>query len=241
MTFTRLGEYIGQSRTTAFYWFERYHHRPLLAFLCWIERLPAHERHAFLDKYCRIFPHLEHALIAHAPSKVQKLRTLLNGSRSLTIVTGSEWARGFVIHAIGNAFQARSPKRHRLAGIDLHRPTRFVPLESCSYFDGNLGFDLIRSAVLNAWPRIQTSSAATLVLNGVWAIEELRPDILKLAERRHVLLGASEPPDFAIIRRTVSSPVHLLTLAGPQTAEGKIRINCRRIKPLKSSKKAPAC
>ena len=237
MRFRRLGELVGERRRTAFYWFEECPQRPLLGFFCCLERLTDRERHALIDRYCRIFPSLEHPDLAHSRSKVQKLHGLLQKSRGLTIATGTELSRCYLVHAMGHSYRRHSSKGNLLVGIDLNRPTRFVPLETCSYFDGSAGIDRVRPAVMKAWPKVLTSSATLIVLNGVWAMQELREDILRLAARTHVLLAAAEPLDMAIIRRTVFTPVHLLTLSESKSVEGRVRIDCRRIKPLKRPKK----
>ena len=236
MRFRRLGEVLGEKGRTAFYWFEEYHQRPLLGVFCCLERLTGPARHALIDRYCRIFPTLEHPGLAHSPSKVRKLQGLLQKTHGLSVVTGTEWSRCYLIHAMGHSYRRSCSKGHPLAGIDLHRPTRFVPLEECIYFDGSAGLDHVRPAAIKVWPKVLTSSARLIILNGVWAIQELRADILKLAARTHVLLAAAEPPNMAMVRRTVFAPVHLLTLSESKSVKGRIRIDCQRIKPRKRPK-----
>lgn len=233
MTFKRLGEVVGEKPRTAYYWFEEYHQRPLLGFFCCLERLTGDERHAFIDRYCRIFPSLEGPELAHATSKVEKLRVLLQKTCGLTIVTGTQPSRSFMIHAMGNSYRRFSTKRHLVAGINLSRPTRCVPLETCNYFDGSGGLDHVRPAVMKVWPKILTSSATLILLNDVWAIHSLRADILRLAARRHVVLAIPEAPELAMVRQKVFTPLHIVSLSEPKSAKGKIRIDCRRIKTLK--------
>jgi len=234
MKFRRLGEIMGKPKSTAYHWFERHGHPEVLGFFCCLERLNFPDRHDFIDRHCRIFPTLDHAWLAHAPTRVHKLHGLLQKPRGLTIVTGgTEFSRSFLVRALGHSNRNSSAKGNRLTGLDLIRPTRFVPLESCSYIDGCARLDKVRAAVMKVWPKILTHSATLVVLNGVWAIPELREDILKLAARAHVLLATAEPPDLAILHRMAVAPVHFVSLSESKSIEGAIRVDCRQIRPLK--------
>lgn len=235
MYFDRLGRLIGRSKSTAYHWFDRYKHPHVIALFCCLERLRPAERQAFLEAHCRVFPSLEDPSLVHAPTKAGKLWDLLRKDRGLTIITGgNDSSRTFVLTAMGHSYSRQRSGNCRMGGLDLHRPRHFVPLETCTYIDGTADFDRVRRAVQKIWPRIITKSATLLLLNGVWPIGELRQDILRRTARTHVVLTSSEMPEIPLLRRSVFSPLHVVTLAESKSVRGTIRVNCRHVRTWKS-------
>lgn len=235
MYFDRLGLLIGRSKSTAYHWFDRYNHPHVIALFCCLERLCPTQRQAFVETHCRTFPTLEDPRLVHAPTKAGKLWDLLRKDRGLTIITGGDdSSRTFVVTAMGHSYSRQRSGSCRIAGLDLHRPDRFVPIETCTYIDGTAGFDRIRCLILKLWPRVITKSATLLLFNGVWPLAELRQDILRRTARAHVVLASSEMPDIALLRCNVFSPLHVVSLAESKSVRGGIRVSCRHVRTWKS-------
>lgn len=237
LTYDELGAVMGIPRTTTYRWIEELEHESILGLFACLERLPTTDRQHFVDSHCRIFPGFAHPALAHSPAQVGKLIELLQKPRGLTIISGGrDFARKFVFNAFGHTCHQLHSKRWPLTGLDLNPPGRLVPLEFCTYVQGR-GLDGIRQAVLRIWSKIVTTSARIVMLNGLWLLEDLRQDILRLAGRAHVVLACSGTPDLNHIRRQLSSPIHLVVVFDSKVVPGGIRMNCRQLKHAKSVQK----
>jgi hypothetical protein len=237
ISFQRLGQLIGKTKPTAYHWFDRYNHPHVRALFCCMERLSLAERYAYVEGHCRVFPTLKHPWLAHAPSKTGKLMELLRQQRGLTVIVGRPESSSFLITACGHSCQ-RSGGHQRIVGVDLHRPYNFVPVESCTYIDGTAAPEHVRRLVLTVWPRIMTSTAALVILNGIWsAIPALREDILRAAGRSNVVVTMEETPDLVELGRQVLTPLHVVTLSASKRIKGGIRLDCRQEKRWKKAEK----
>ena len=240
MSFERLGQMIGKSKSIAYHWFELFDHPQVLAFMCLLERLSPAERRNYVEAHCRTLPSLAHADFAFSPTTIGMLLALLNQKTGLTIVAeGPESSRLSLVSALAHqAYHQAAGKRERPVGIDMHVPTHFVPTESLAYLDGAGDLNQIREATLKLWPRILSSSGRFVICNGVWsAVPEVRQDMLRCTRKNHVLLAEAGLPDLAHVRSLVSTPIHVLTLSRSKRTPGGIRINWRRIKPLQRPKR----
>jgi hypothetical protein len=239
LSFKRLGQIIGRSKSTAHQWFSISGQAQFIAWLCLMERLSTKARISFIETHCRVFPSLEHALLIHAPSKVGKLHELLRQKTGLSILCGGDdRMRVFVATAMGHAYRDAAGHLGSPVGIDVNCPFEFVPLESLAYIRNTLPPFEIKRLLLNAWPRIQTSSGKLIILNGVWnRMTEIREEILRCAKRNHVLLAEAGTPDLAFVRVRVSTPLHSITLSTSKRIPNGINLSCRQIKPLKRLKK----
>lgn len=104
ISFERLGQIIGRSKSTAHHWFGVSSQQLVIAWLCLLERLSGRARLDFLEAHCRIFPTLEHRRFVHAPSKTGKMLELVRQKTGLTFVSGgSDAGRTFVVTAMGHS------------------------------------------------------------------------------------------------------------------------------------------
>ena len=235
MSYDRLAKIVGKSKSTTHHWFELFAHPHVLAFMCLLERLSPAQRHDYIEAHCRIFPTLNHPILANSPKEVAKLLLLLNQSAGLTIVTGGrESSRTFVLTALGHTQRGSVGSRQRVAGLDLHRPRNFVPVESVTYIDGSIGLKHVRQLTLRVWTRILTSKAPIMLFNGVWsAVPQVREDLVRCTKLKHVVIAEEAIPHLADLKRRVTTPIHVLTLSAAKHVCGGIRIDCRGVKRAK--------
>ena len=165
MSYERLARIMGQSTSTTHHWFGLFHHPHVLGFLSLLERLSPAQRHSFISAHCRNYATFDDPRLAHAPGRTGKLIELLKLKAGLTIVTGgTDSSRTFVFTALGHAATRAGGRLLSGAGIDLHLPTRFVPVESLVYIDEALGPNHARQLIQRIWPRVLTSAAPQLFL-----------------------------------------------------------------------------
>jgi hypothetical protein len=228
MQFDRLAQMIGKYKSTTHAWFETYHHPHILAFMLLLERLSPEQRGAFLENHCRTYPTLFHPRLAHNSENIFILRDLLARNKGLSILTGTPSARHFVFTALGHAAKLASKKVAAVAGIDLRRPTQFVPVENLVYIDHALAPNQIRRLTLEVWPSVLVSRARVLLLNRVWsAVPSVREDILRCASSKHVFIAEEDAPDWRRVRNTMRSPIHVVTLSSAPANSQRIRVRCR--------------
>jgi hypothetical protein len=230
MTFERLSQMIGISKSTTHHWFEVFPHPHLLAYMCLLEFLSPEQRHAYIDKHCRVFPSFNHPWLAHAPASIALLGQVMNQSKGLTIISGgSESERTFLLTAMGHAYRRINRQGPTAAGIDMHRPIDFVPVDSFFYIDGTVNSQKIRQAVLILWPRILSSKANIVFFNGLWSsVPSLRQDIVRRAIDSNVIMAEAGIPDIAALKYV--SPLRLLTISTPKRFPNRIRIHHKRLK-----------
>ena len=235
MTYRRLAKLMGKSKSAVHRWFEFSAHPQVIALFCMLERLSPTGRHAFLAAHCRVNPTLAHPRLAHAPANISKIMELLRQPAALTLVSGgTESARTFLATAIGAAHWGSTVNSPSIAGIDLHRPANFVPVPGLLYVDGTQEPKRVRQLVAERLPRILTSAASLVILNSVWNwVPELRRDILACAGHKHIVLVEAGTPDLAMVKKSVRSPVHVVTLSTSKLVRDGIRITCRRVKSAK--------
>lgn len=236
VTYAAFAEIMGCPKTTAFRWSEEVDHKNIVALFACLERLSATARQEFIEAHCRVLPELEHPWLSHWPASIGKLRELLSKERGLSVIAGRQSSRTFLFHAFGHAYRRLHGKNRRATGLDLHRPNRVVPLEFCTYVEG-AALAQIRCAVVTLWPRIVTTSARMVMLNGVWLIQELREDILRLAERTHVVLACAGIPEIRSLALKVQTPIHLVTVSESKLVEQGICLNVRQLRKANSSTK----
>jgi hypothetical protein len=184
---------------------------------------------------------LENPSLAHAPAKVSKLLDLLQQDRGLTVVTGgSDAMRTYLVTALGHEYRRVSGKFQNALGIDFHRPTHFVPIDSVKYVDYSSNARRTTRMVLNIWPKIQTASGRLVILNGVWtAVPEIRNQILRCANHNHVVLADAGAPNLNWMRSEIETPINVVTLAAAKRISGGILIHCRTIKPRNVRERQP--
>lgn len=238
-TYADLAQIMGVGKTTAYRWFEEGVDQPnVIGLFACLERLPLSKRQDFVESHCRMFADFQHPWILHSPARVGKLMELLNKQRGLTIIAGGrDLARSFVFHALGNAYhRLHRNTRYKITGLDLCPPDRVIPLEFCTYVDGS-GLEDLQQIILTLWPRIVTTSAQNVMLSGVWAFQNLRQDILRLADRLHVVLACAGTPEIRSIARQLHSPIHLITVFDLKRASQGIRLHLRQIRNAKPRRK----
>jgi hypothetical protein len=232
MSYERLARIMGQSTSTTHHWFGLFHHPHVLGFLSLLERLSPAQRHSFISAHCRDYATFDDPRLAHAPGRTGKLIELLKLKAGLTIVTGgTDSSRTFVFTALGHAATRAGGRLLSGAGIDLHLPTRFVPVESLVYIDEALGPNHARQLIQRIWPRVLTSAAPQLFFNGVWsAVPEVRDDLLRCAMFKHVIIAEQGMPDVRYLKAKVFTPIHVLTLSASKLVPEGILVACRRVK-----------
>jgi hypothetical protein len=240
LTFRRLGQIIGKSKSTAHFWFGVSTQPQVIAWLCLLERLSSKGRHEFIETHCRILPSLEHPFLAHAPGKTGKLLELLSQRTGLTVICGgTETMRTFVVTALGHAYRQATGLPRNAVGLDVHRPTRIVPIESLYYVDGTQNSKQVKQLIFQLWPRIQASSGKLVVCNGIWSrVPDLRKEILRCSRHNHVLLAESGTPVIDDVRTVITGPLHVVAVSAAKRISGGINIQCRQLKTRKRPKKA---
>ena len=229
MSFERLSKIIGKSKSTTHHWFSVFPQPHLLAFMSLMEQLSPTQRHSYIDSHCRVFPNFEHPWLAHSSANIDLLLDVTNQLKGLTIITGgTELSRTFLIHAIGHSYR-RTHRSSGAVGLDLHRPDHFVPVDSFLYIDCTVGVNHVSQLVHKLWPRIMTSSATLICLNGLRALlPTLRRDIARCAVKRHVVLAEAEiqyTKDLQMVQ-----PRRTLRISELEPFPGRIRIDSRRCK-----------
>jgi hypothetical protein len=238
LTFQFLGELVGRSKSTAHHWFGVSEPALMVALFCLLERLPQAQRRNFVESHCRVMPSLEDAVFVHSPARTGKLLELLRQPKGLTVVCGgTEAMRRFVVTACGHSYRRVCGRPQTATGIDVHRPTEIVPVASVFYVDPSRKPAEIKQCLLKIWPRVQTSGGTLVTLSGIWQrAPELRSEVLRCANRKHVVLAECGLPDLQSLRRQVSTPLHVVQVSGSKRTPGGILLRCRRIKSLKRPK-----
>jgi hypothetical protein len=231
MSFERLAKMLGKSRSTTYHWFDLSRQPHVLGFLSLLERLSPAQRVSFIEAHCRTYPDLNHPRLTLAPGKAGDVLELLQQKVGLSIVTGgTQNSRQFVFTALGHAATRGDGKLYQTSGIDLRRPIRVVPVESWIYIDGDIGAALVRQLVHKVWTRTMTSSAPRLFFNGVWSfMPEVRGDLMRSAQSKHVFIADEVAPDLRYLRAKVATPIHELTLSPSKSVPDGIMVTCRAI------------
>lgn len=187
-----VGSILGVANSTSHDWFCVSELHQVQALLCLMERTP--------DAWCNIirpflrdFPNLHHRRLAKNPKSLRRLKELLSANDGLSVIEGgTEADRSFVLTALGHAFLQLDRLRRRPAGMDMHTPRRFVPIDTLIYFRDSLLRQRLRTLILEQWRQVRRSDAPLFFLNGVLTVVPgLLPEVLALAKKRHVVIEDS--------------------------------------------------
>jgi hypothetical protein len=214
LTFDRLGEIMGVSRSTAHFWFQDldYDSPQIRSLFCLLERLAPGKRSQFVDAHCREYPRLDHPRLAQVPGTARKLRRLLRPASGITFLCGgADASRTFILTAMGHAL---SDQGLAVRGIALHQPIGFVPVEDVYYLRGEPGRKDLLQALASAWFKIAASPAACLLLHGLWSrAPALQGDILRAARHRRLLIAERLTPHPTVLRQAAPVPIHIADLS----------------------------
>ncbi len=237
ISYERLARCMGVSVSTAFTWCEFFRHPHVVGFLALLERLCPTERVQFLNRYLRTIPTFEHSNLACSPATIAKLQGIIRKKVGATFIVGPPEARNILFQAIGHHY-CRIEKHQLPAGIDLHVPAGWVPVESLLYLDETTAFKILRQDVLANLPRVLNRRSKLLLFNGVLsAVPEARTDMLKCARRKHVIVAEEFMPELKEVRRQLSGPIHVLTLLPSKCHFGQFRVHFRFVNPRKLQQK----
>lgn len=212
-SYPRLAQYCGVAQANIHYWFTGFRHPHIRCFLSLLERLPESQRIEFLNWCCREIPTLASPRFAQDAVSVSAILGILKQESGLTIIRGgTDFSRTFVLTAIGHTFLQTSP-RHKVAGIDIFEPRKWVPIENVHYLAQPQPAKQLREIVLAAWPAIQTSPAQTLLLNGVLSIApEMQNAIIVEAEKRKVVVAEKEASEMLLAISKGLERGHVITI-----------------------------
>lgn len=190
VTLNRLMKLLGLPLGTCHGWFSTDDLPHVQALLCLMERVPEEDWLMALRPFLRDYPTLHHPRLAHNSETVRMLENLLSVRLGLTLIRGATYEdRSFVLTALGHSF-SQVDKLHRLpAGMDVHTPKTFVPVESVTYFREHLPSQRLNDLLHETWRKIQRSDAPLLLFNGVLSTSAVvASEISRLARRRHIVV-----------------------------------------------------
>ena len=190
VTYHRLMKMLGLPLGTCHGWFSTDILPHVQALLCLMERLPEEDWLNGLRPFLRDFPNLQHARLTHNPATVLMLENLLSERDGLTSIRGGTYEdRTFVLTALGHSF-SQLDRLHRLpAGMDVHTPKTFVPIESVTYFKESLPSQRLNALLRETWRKVQRSKAPLLLFNAVLSNGGVScSEISRLARRHHVIV-----------------------------------------------------
>lgn len=180
---------IGAPKSTIHDWYYGQLPKPILYFICALERLPDAQKLVVLRNLCRELLTLDHPLLSHDKQMATLLKGLLSQAAGLTILTGMETSRNFLFTALGNT-ACQIVHLRFIAGLDFRSPIAFVPTPGVQYCPQRTGFSALTEALENHWTSIERSPAKLVLLNSVWTLmPSWRNRILALSQRRHVILA----------------------------------------------------
>lgn len=214
----------GQATSTTHYWFTVFHHPQIAALRSLLERLPSKRRHELIDSWCRTFPSVKDRTFCHDPKVVGKIMEFVRKQTGLSFMSGaSDATRAQVAATIGHAVSLQHPPKAGVAGILQCLPDRVVPVPGVRSIDPGVGAKQTRKQILEFLPSLLAGSAPLLILDGVWGdFPTMRPDILRTANRRHVLLLEVGLPDFGSLKGQTSELVQSLVLSTRKKPPGAI-------------------
>jgi len=214
LAFERLACMLGVPKSSLCNWCSHIELPAVHVVLGLLERLPQTEQVAFLRRHCRLHATLDHPALAHEPAVTEYLSSLLGLGSGVTAIEGrSDFARSFVLNALGQSF-SRQDSRHRPpAGLICKSPGTFVPIEGILYLRTGLPPDRIRQLVAQVWPKIRAADTGLILLDGIWSqVPDARPRILELARTKHVVLTDALKPGARF--DSESGPVNRLVVHG---------------------------
>lgn len=215
VTLHRLMRMLGLPLGTCYGWFSTDDLPHVQALLCLMERMPEEDWRNALRPFLRDFPNLQHRRLTHNPETVRTLENLLSARLGLTLIRGGTYEdRTFVLTALGHSF-SQLDKLHRLpAGMDVHTPKTFVPIESVTYFKESLPPQRLHDLLYKTWHRIQRSDAPLFLFNGVLSLGGvLSSEISRLARRRHIVVTDPMMTKYDLVCRRTRMAVRSLELS----------------------------
>jgi len=223
--FPRLARILGERTNLTHYWFRVMPHHHVIGFLNLLEHLPEPKRTQLLNQYCRELPSLDHPRLAHDAVAVSNLETLLRRQTGISwIQGGTDYHRTFLMTALGHSFPQAWGDPASVAGIDVHEPRKWVPVEELIYLKEPLPIEKAKKEIIQIWPAVRSSDALLILLNGMWALmPELHQEILDLARKHHVVVTVPKAPEDLPAGSRVTT--HVITVS--QTREGD---QCIRLK-----------
>jgi hypothetical protein len=160
---------IGAPKSTVHDWYYGTLPKPILYFICALERLPDAQKLAVLRNLCRERFTLDHPCLSHDRQMVTLLKGLLSQAAGLTILTGLETPRNFLFTALGNT-ACQIVHLRFIAGLDFRSPTAFVPVPGVRYCPQRSGLSALTAVLENHWSSMEKSPAKIVLLNSVWSL-----------------------------------------------------------------------
>lgn len=212
----RLMKMTGLPLGTCHGWFSTDELQQVQALLCLMERLPEEEWSKALRPFLRDFPTIEHPRLAHDRETVQMLERLLSVRLGLTLIRGGTYEdRTFVLTALGHSFSAVDGLHRLPAGLDVHTPKSFVPIETITYFKESLSRQRLSDLVHEKWRQLRQSDAPFLLFNGILSIDsELSSEISSLACSRHIVVTDPVMSKHDLTSKRTQMAVRSLELSG---------------------------
>ena len=203
--YRELGEFVGKSKSTAHYWFEVYDHPQVLGLMTLLERLSPARRHAFVDSLCRALPGIDCLRLGRA-----ELSELFRKQAGMTIITGGNGgARTLAITSLGHHWRRLNWKDASPAGLDLHPPSKFVPVSGVKYLDPALGRAKLQLVIRPLLARLLTARARLVLLNNVWSLlPEAHDGLLRSSAHKHIVVAGAN------LQLQAKTGLHVITLAG---------------------------
>jgi DNA-binding transcriptional regulator YiaG len=188
----------------------------LEALLRLLERLPEESRVCLINSMLRVFPTLDDTAFVHDPIAVDRLYELLRRTRGVTFIQGrSDFLRTFVLTALGHSASRVGSSLRPIAGIDLHAETSLVPVPGVVYLGYPKNPTDLLERVRAHWP--PTRFGNLVLLNRIWCqLPELQPELLRVAEIKHVIVADDTNFDPQSLRQRlgdVGIPAQLLTVS----------------------------
>ncbi len=229
MTLERLSRLTGLKTSTAGYSFGVGSQRQVLAFVSLFERLSESSKRRLTAELFRVMPTVFHDSLAHDARVVSQLLEILKKPRGLTMIYGGTTAaRSFLVNALGHTF-TQVDRRHRaVGGLDAHEPSKLVPCEDMLYLCNRIDRERSRQLMLEVWPKIRSSDAPFLLFNDVWSlVPEIHEELMKFAEKRHVVVSNWAPLDRCRALRKKGIPVHVLSISVSKDQPEFIGVSCQ--------------
>jgi hypothetical protein len=225
-TLDRLAEILGPSTSKIHYWFKVYRNPHVIAFLSLVERLPERKRIELINECCRELPSMDSPRLAHDPAAIGRLENLLRLTNSITLVRGgTEFQRTFLISALANRLPRIAGPRCTVDGIDVHSPSKWVPVVGVVYLRDPLPIARVQELAIRTWPQIRSSNSRLVLFNSIWSTgPSLQDEILKLAKGRHVILADAKCPEARELAERYGVPVHVVTVSTSGEDKNWIRV-----------------
>lgn len=158
-----------------------------------------------LRKHLTIKPSLEGSHFADAPVAISRLRAVLREPSGLTVISGPlEWARTWVVAALGHACAGTGNRAGRVAGLDLLRADWFQGVPGVVYLeqDDPAMLQDLRRKVNQHWAKLHGENVQFIFVNGIWTrCPERQRELMALAAKKHVFVADRMPGTRASLMR----------------------------------------